>query len=138
MIVYLSGPMRGLPLLNWPAFIDGAARLRAAGFEVLSPAEHAMDAGFDPRLMPQPPGGWNVRRALRWDCEAVLRSDLVAVLPGWQDSRGALAEVALACAAEIPVEREEDVLAGVSPGDIRVTAVEGKGTWYSMRTIVVD
>ncbi len=37
--VYLAGPMRGLPLFNFPAFADAAAKLRAQGYDVFSPAE---------------------------------------------------------------------------------------------------
>ena len=37
--IYLSGPMSGLPELNFPAFHAEAARLRALGFEVVNPAD---------------------------------------------------------------------------------------------------
>lgn len=102
MTVYLSGPMRGYPQDNWPAFTAAAADLRAVGYEVLSPAEHTASMGYDPsagRSLPDP----LLRQALRWDCEAVLRSDAVVVLDGWAASRGASAEVALAVAAGMPV-----------------------------------
>lgn len=37
--IYIAGPMTGLRELNFPAFNAEAARLRAAGWEVLNPAE---------------------------------------------------------------------------------------------------
>lgn len=37
--VYLSGPMAGLPEHNFPAFHAHAAQLRAAGYDVVNPAE---------------------------------------------------------------------------------------------------
>jgi hypothetical protein len=37
--IYLSGPMTGLPDLNFPAFHAEAARLRALGYDVINPAE---------------------------------------------------------------------------------------------------
>lgn len=42
--VYLSGPMTGLPDLNFPAFHAAAAQLRAQGLEVVNPAEINVDA----------------------------------------------------------------------------------------------
>lgn len=101
MKVYLAGPMRGYDNYNFPAFTDACAVLRIAGYEVFSPHERDLAEGFDPTktLNGQ---GFDLRAALLWDMEAVLSSDAVAVMPGWQDSRGARAEVALAEAAGIP------------------------------------
>lgn len=102
MIVYVSGPMRGYAEYNFPAFHAAAADLRAAGYEVLSPAEKDLQAGFDAsRTMEEQ--GFDLRAALRWDCDAVLRSDAVFVLDGWEESHGAQAEVWLARAVGIPV-----------------------------------
>ncbi|MBT9158943.1 MAG: hypothetical protein DDT26_00192 [Dehalococcoidia bacterium] len=39
MRIYISGPMTGLHDLNFPAFRDAAAKLRAIGYEVVNPAE---------------------------------------------------------------------------------------------------
>lgn len=37
--IYDSGPMTGLPGLNFPAFDAAAKQLRAAGYDVVNPAE---------------------------------------------------------------------------------------------------
>ena len=37
--IYVSGPMSGLPDLNFPAFHAAAAELRALGHTVVNPAE---------------------------------------------------------------------------------------------------
>ena len=109
MIIYLSGPMRGYPQDNWPAFINATAQLRAAGYDVLSPAEHTMGMGHDPRTQERQ-AGFDLKAALRWACDAVLRSDAVIVLDGWGGSLGANAEVALAKAAGIDVVPLADAL----------------------------
>jgi hypothetical protein len=104
--VYIAGPMRGIAEFNFPAFHAAAANLRAAGYEVFSPAEkdiehHGADIsdGNDTGCLEQASmqHGFSLRRALgddtKWICE---KADVVAVLPGWENSKGAQAEVALA------------------------------------------
>jgi hypothetical protein len=39
-MLYISGPMGGLPGFNYPAFNFAAKRLRDLGYNVLNPAEH--------------------------------------------------------------------------------------------------
>jgi hypothetical protein len=102
MRVYLAGPMRGYPKFNFLAFLDAEARLSALGYEVLSPARHDLDLGFDPgvSLDRQP---FDLREAMRWDISALLDSQAVVTLDGWQDSLGASAEVAVARAVGMEV-----------------------------------
>lgn len=92
MLIYVSGPMRGLPEYNYPAFHDAAAVLRGRGHQVLNPAETAGGATDLPYTT-----------YLRIDVGYVQAADAVAVLPGWQDSKGALLEVHIAHALEKPV-----------------------------------
>lgn len=105
---YIAGPMRGYRLFNFPAFLGTGVLLRRAGWDVVCPAEHDLVIGFDPTGTLD---GFDLRAALRWDIDAVLRSDAVVALPGWQRSSGASAEVAAARAAEIPVLTPEEALA---------------------------
>lgn len=87
-IVYLSGPMTGLPGHNYPEFNKHAARLRKDGYMVINPAENfngQMPTKDRPRA-----------EYMRVDIQSVLRSHIVAVLPGWPSSAGALLEVATA------------------------------------------
>ena len=100
--VYLSGPMTGYPSHNFPAFEDGARRLRAAGFAVVSPAEKDLQIGFDPDD-PEAVASFDLRAALEWDVAAVLDSDGVVVLDGWEDSSGAMIEVLAAVGMGLPV-----------------------------------
>src|SRR5690554_454242 len=94
--------MRGRPEWNFPAFTAAAERLRAAGHDVVSPAEHDLEMGFDPTGMTGHEDlsdlGFDLRKALAWDLEQVSESDGVFLLPGWEQSAGARAEHALAVA----------------------------------------
>lgn len=82
MRIYVSGPMTGLPQNNVPAFNKAARQLRAAGYEVINPAE--LDAG-------EPCSTWVecLRRDLKW----LVTCDAIATLPKWKRSRGANLEI---------------------------------------------
>lgn len=83
MIVYLSGPMTGIEEYNHPAFHAAAADLREKGFEVISPAE-----------IEHPIHTWE--SCMRKDIMELMNAEKVAVLPGWEKSKGAKIEVYLA------------------------------------------
>lgn len=80
--VYLSGPMTGIPDSNFPAFHRWAAKLRADGFEVVSPAEI------------QEAGTWEL--CLRADLRELCTCEAIALMPGWEGSRGAHLELHVA------------------------------------------
>lgn len=89
--VYLAGPMIGLPELNFPAFRAAAAKLRAQGLHVINPAE----------LVPGPNTPW--AQCMREDIAELVRCDWIAVLPGWENSRGAKLEHHIATTLGMPV-----------------------------------
>jgi hypothetical protein len=92
--------MRGIPLFNFPAFDRAAKDLRGRGHEVWSPAENDVEKdGFDPAT-DQPRG---MPHYMARDLPAVCMADAVAVLPGWEKSRGATLEVHVARALDKPV-----------------------------------
>jgi hypothetical protein len=93
MKLYLAGPMRGLPLYNFPTFERYARRLREAGHEVWSPHERDIEVdGFDPAEdTPKP-----LEYYMRADLPAVCQQDAIALLPGWPSSPGACREVCVA------------------------------------------
>jgi len=89
VILYIAGPMTGLPEFNFPAFHKAEDRLCAVGFEVLNPARNDE---------PSPPTWENwMRLALA----QVVRADGVALLRGWEKSKGAQLEVRVAQALGI-------------------------------------
>lgn len=93
--VYLAGPMTGIPEFNYPEFHRVAALLRKRGYYVFSPAEW-WTGGFDT---------FPVRDAFaaftRFIC---LEADMLVMLPGWQQSKGATAEYRLAQAIGVLIE----------------------------------
>jgi hypothetical protein len=92
MIIYISGPMTGLPEFNFPAFHAAAAQLRSLGYEVINPAEFGEGEGKT----------W--ADCMRKDIKALMDCTHVAVLPGWENSKGARIEVYLAGQLEMPVK----------------------------------
>ncbi len=95
MKIYLAGPMRGLPSYNFPEFFWYAHLLRQQGHEVFNPAEIGL---------PQD----NIRAIFAVEMDWLCReAEAVYLIPGWQSSRGARAERALAQALGLTV-RELD------------------------------
>lgn len=86
--VYLSGPMKGYPQSNFPAFHEAARRLRSAGFDVVNPAEiNVKGAESDADYYNQ---------CMRADIRAMCDCDGIVMLPGWERSNGAHIELHLA------------------------------------------
>lgn len=89
--LYLAGPMTGLPDHNYPAFNAAASKLRSAGYEVVNPAELGLPDGL-PWIEYMRAG---IAAMMMRKCEGV------ALLPGWTQSKGALAEASLAVAMDL-------------------------------------
>jgi hypothetical protein len=94
--LYLAGPMTGYPDWNFPLFNRTAADLRRLGYRVLNPADNGLDET-----------DWTVcmRRAIAM----LIQADALALLPGWQESKGARLEHIIASALGMDV-RNVDVL----------------------------
>lgn len=90
MKLYVAGPMRGYDQFNFPAFDRASAVLRAAGHEVVSPAEMDREKGLDETA--NTTEGFDVQDALRRDFAVILECDGIVMLPGWEASTGANAE----------------------------------------------
>jgi len=108
--IYVAGPMSHYPDYNKPAFEDACMRLRACGFKVLSPHENGQ-----PGPEVDPDSVWIYY--MRLDLHMVAEANLVAVLDGWECSRGAKIEVQIAHFMHIPVLPLETL--------IRIASLEG-------------
>jgi hypothetical protein len=106
MKLYLAGPMSGLPSYNFPAFDAAAKQLREAGHTVFNPAENDRENGFDATGLQGHEAaehGFDLREALKQDLSWICdNAEGIALLPGWEASKGARAEVALSRALNIP------------------------------------
>jgi len=82
MRLYIAGPMTGHEDYNYEAFNDAEKLLKSVGYEVLNPARQ----GY----------GKEYHEYLELAIADVFACDGIALLPRWEDSPGAKAEVALA------------------------------------------
>lgn len=77
---YIAGPITGKPDRNAPAFRNAAKELRERGFYPINPLE----------VCPEPGIRWE--DAMRADIPELCSCSHIALLPGWEESRGASAE----------------------------------------------
>jgi hypothetical protein len=92
--IYLAGPMTGIKDYNFPAFMKAAEKLRSQGHYVFNPAENDLLRYGDDFL--KFPELYDPRKTfgddLRWICEY---GDAIALMPGWEKSKGVAIELAL-------------------------------------------
>lgn len=110
--------MTGMPDLNYPAFHAFAERWRKAGWTILNPAEH-----FEGRTDLERP------LFMAADIEDLLSADGIAQLSGWETSRGARLEAAVAIELDLPFFNAE-TMAPIPMPNVAVVAnvgtLEGK------------
>jgi uncharacterized protein DUF4406 len=95
MILYIAGPMAGIPHDNHPAFKKTKALLENEGHTVISPLD--MDEYDENRK-------FDIAKSFHNDLRAVcLEVDGVIVLPGWESSDGASIEAMTARRVKKPV-----------------------------------
>lgn len=82
MKVYISGPMTGIKDFNYPAFEEAEKIVSATGHEPISPHRA-------PKLK-------NWEEYMRYDIKLLVDCQAIALLPGWENSKGAKLEVHIA------------------------------------------
>lgn len=116
MNIYLAGPMRGYKDFNFPAFFAAAEVLRKDGHQVFNPAERDTNEFGSEKLKSEKGDEAELSRNLGMDGLSLTRkvflhdthyictqADAIALLPGWEKSKGANAEKALAEAIGLKV-----------------------------------
>jgi hypothetical protein len=98
MKIYLAGPMTGIEELNFPLFNAETARLRALGWEVTNPVE----------VNPDPTAQWI--DCMLDDIPVLMACDMIALLPGWENSKGARLEHCIALNHGMSVMMAADIV----------------------------
>jgi hypothetical protein len=96
--LYLAGPMTGFEDFNFPAFNKIAADLRVRGYIIENPAEHGVIEDAE----------W--ADYMDYDLTRLGLCGMVAVLPGWENSKGARLEVHIARELGMPVVNAHDLV----------------------------
>lgn len=128
---YLAGPMSGIKQFNFPLFYSATAKLRAAGFNIVSPAELDAQHGVDKEAMASTDGD-AAKLTQTWGDllarDVKIIADVaqgVIFLPNWSKSKGAKLEAftGLLCGHKFGMYTDanplvvwlpsEDVLAGI-------------------------
>lgn len=108
-VIYLAGCMRGKPFFNFPRF-DAAEFFLLSVFPeavIHNPATHdRVQHQLDEYKYPTgdySDQGWSperinafLRDAMQWDLSRICESTHIALIPGWEHSRGVAVELGLA------------------------------------------
>jgi len=97
LTVYIAGPMRGYKNSNFPAFFDAARKWSNNPMvgRVFNPAQMDEDMGYDGDCVAIN-AKENLKMCMERDISAIMASDAVVMLTGWERSEGARVEHALA------------------------------------------
>lgn len=95
-VVYVAGPMRGIPNHNFPTFDIAALALQRLAFYVFNPADFDRQMGLDEATTDEDVTPQILRDCLDRDLNAICRCTHIALLPGWEASRGVRPEAILA------------------------------------------
>lgn len=96
--IYISGPMSGIPRLNFPLFNRVAVRLRNLRWEVVNPVEVNPDEGAE----------W--LHCIAADLRAMEGCTAICMLPGWEASFGARIEHLAAQKMGLNIYKAEDLV----------------------------
>jgi hypothetical protein len=125
--LYIAGPMSGIPQFNYPAFYAAAKAARKMGWSVFSPAEMD-DPEMQQKALQSQAGRWCDLEGCGETWGDVLAKDVklvsdvidsLALLPGWENSRGARLEAFVALSVGKPVYKlVDDQLLEPDPSEV--------------------
>ena len=88
--------MTGYTHYNFPAFFAAEEKLKEQGYEVINPARLDSEAGYDPTHPDFVMDEEFLLGAAKRDLIGLINADAIAMLPDWEKSKGAKAELAVA------------------------------------------
>lgn len=101
--IYIAGPMTGIPSYNIEAFREAADRFRLLGWTPLIPHDlnsivwrRHFGRDFDPTRDVCEYGDPILNEMVAEDLKQLCSAHAIALLPGWEKSRGARAEALIA------------------------------------------
>lgn len=103
--VYIAGPMTGYVMHNFPAFEAARCELRLRGFVPMYSGQEVTNFSHT----------WEyyMRKAL----QMLAKCQCIALLPGWEKSRGATLEQQIAVTLKMPVVKLDQHYQGVREDD---------------------
>lgn len=84
-LVYISGPMSGYENKNRYSFMRAENELHKLGYETLNPAR-----------LDQANPNFTYHDFMKRDISELLKCDAICLIPGWENSKGALCEKVVA------------------------------------------
>lgn len=96
---YVGGKMTGVPEYNFPAFFAASKFMEEQGYEAINPAKMDLHYGYTlEKLENLTPTEFQefLKGAMKRDLDAIQGCDALVLLPGWESSKGARAEKAVA------------------------------------------
>lgn len=100
--IYIAGPMRGIHLYNFPAFDAAKKFFESQGLRVVNPADIDRQKGNNPEDLPDDhdwdtfPDMLDFKQTILTDVQQIINCDSIYLLSGWENSKGAAAEKAVA------------------------------------------
>lgn len=97
--IYVCGKMTGVKDWNFPAFFKASEELEKQGYEAINPARMDCDCGYTLEKLKQLSPAEHqefLKGAVKRDLAALQTCQAIAMLPGWENSKGAKAELAVA------------------------------------------
>lgn len=100
-MIYISGPMSGLPEMNYPKFNRVAEGLRAAGHKVFNPAEVVItNTNLSEEEM--------YEEYMKEDLKGLSKCKKIYLLKDWHKSPGAKRELSKAIDLDLEIIQEGD------------------------------